>query len=114
MIEDIVLNNRQKGSTTWILEAALNNPNVIIICYDESNCKDFKKIYDKFLYDRIENEYFSSFWTRLFNPNSSKWINNKINEYIRWKDYPLFISKNSWVRTQGYDKPIIFDNSSLI
>lgn len=39
------LDLRRSGSKAWLIEAAYNNPNVIIVCFDKQEVIDFNSIY---------------------------------------------------------------------
>ena len=84
--------SRQSGNTTWLLKAAINNPNCIIIAKNGRGAKE------------LQNRYYSLL-------NEESWLKR-----IWWK---LFGRKHPSFRTidysfNGLKKPIIFDNSSLI
>lgn len=91
-IIDICEHNRQCGSTTWILKAAVNNPNCIIIGYNDEYCEELKLKY----FDLLRKE---NFFKRL------KWK-------IFGRKHPKFLSVNK-KNIRGYRLPIIFDNSAL-
>lgn len=80
------------GTTTWILNAAVTNPNVIIVCNSFGYASNLE---DQFI-KRIQNMSWLKrwFWKRTH------------------KVWPVFISAESFVRdSAGLRRPVILDNS---
>jgi hypothetical protein len=84
-IFETVQENRGTGSTNWLFNAALDNPNVIFVFGSRRVMKKEKERYDK-LYEEFAN------------PHAEK---------------PLFFSLEDVHCIRGYNKPIVFDNSCL-
>lgn len=91
-IKDIVVSNRQKGNTTWILKSAMKNPNCIIVTSNKTNSYELKSMYFAFL--------------------KAQPLYKKIIRRLIGKKNPIFKSIDDDLR--GYNLPIIFDNSALI
>lgn len=90
--EQIAIENRRTGSTTWILKAAVNDPNCTIVCKSADYSYDLEREYKKML-------------------SKSNWLLR-----LKWKlfgrNHPQFISAYS-AKTYYVSSPLIFDNSSL-
>lgn len=91
-VKEIVIKARQTGSTTWILKAAINNPNCIIVTGDIFTAKELKDHYFKLI---NKQNWLKRLWRKIFN-----------------RKHPVFCSVD-YNRFDNADKPIIFDNSSL-
>jgi hypothetical protein len=83
----IVERYRQNGNSTWILKSAIENPKCIIVSYNKANAEGLKLKY----FEMLKN----------------------LPWWKRWKHkvYPKFLSLND--NFDGYNLPIIFDNSAL-
>ncbi len=85
-IVDVVEENRQCGNTTWILNAAIDNPNCIILGYNANFVSE------------IKNKYF--------------FLLKERGILKRGRKHPIFVSKNADL--SKYDKlTIILDNSAV-
>ena len=84
--------NRRTGNTTWILKAAVNAPDCIIVCKDQSYASELEFEYKELLLK-------SKWWLRL------KWL-------LLGRKHPKFISVYM-LQICVINKPLIFDNSAL-
>ena len=82
---DIVEQHRQCGNTTWIANAAIDNPNCIILCHDTNSANE------------IKDKYFSLL---------------KERGILKRRKHPIFASKNANLNKYG-NLPIILDNSAV-
>jgi len=82
---DILEQHRQCGSTTWLVNAAIDNPNCIILCHDRNNVNE------------IKDKYFSLLKERGIS---------------RRRKHPIFASKNADLTKYG-KLPIILDNGAV-
>lgn len=88
---------RGAGQTTWLLEAALNNPNCILVFANAIIKDDAQRHY---------RELQLKAWDKL--PFYKKWFLKK-DKWLRQKISPIFMSINQSV--VGYYRPIFFDSS---
>ncbi len=91
-VEDIIHQSRRTGNTTWILKSAVNNPNCVIVVNNQRYAKDLEHLYNNML---LLSPWYKRVYWSFFG-----------------RGVPQFVSISSDFR--GYNKPIIFDNSSLI
>jgi len=90
-VQNIVIQTRRFGSTTWILKSAIKNPKCVIVCKDMHHAMMLEQMYHKMLL----NEWWGKkLWWKLFP-----------------KDNPKFLGLSS--NFIGLGLPIIFDNSAL-
>ena len=94
-LKTLLEEHRQNGNTTWILNAAIDNPKCIIIGYNKNSVIELKHRYDNFL--------------GKLNPIE------KMKQKILSEDnkYPIFLSKNSDLSCYDKNIPIILDNSAI-
>jgi hypothetical protein len=88
---DIVENHRQNGNSTWLVKAAIENPECIILVHDANCAKELESHY-YYLLDK------AGFFKKL------KWK-------LLGRKHPKFLSKNA--NLDGYNLPIILDNSAV-
>lgn len=84
-IINVVEEHRQCGNTTWLANAAIDNPKCIIVCYNTN------------IANEIKNKYFSLLKERGIS---------------RRRKHPIFVSKNVDLNKYG-NLPIILDNSAV-
>lgn len=91
-VEQMALSYRLRGSTTYLIRAALNDPNVVIVCANENQCRDLQLQFGKHL--------------------------NKMSKIRRWfwkrhhkNVMPLFISRSD--SAFGSNRPMVFDNYAI-
>jgi len=82
---EIVEEHRGCGNTTWIANAAIDNPKCIILCQDTKNANEIKSKYFSLLKER---------------------------NLSRRRKHPIFASKNANLSKYG-KLPIILDNSAI-
>lgn len=92
-VQDIVNSTRRLGNSTWILRAAIDQPNIIIVAKNEQHANELKKTY-YWLCDQ-EPWYVKLKWRFFGRPE------------------PRFMSVNSRTGFAGYKIPVIFDNGTL-
>ena len=90
-IQEIVNRNNHVGSTTWIIRAAVETPDCIIVSKDSLSAKE------------LERQYFEMI-------KKSPWY-RKLRWILFGRNHPKFLTVNS--RFEGLRLPIIFDNSAL-
>lgn len=91
---EIIHSHRRTGNTEWLLKSAIKNPNVTIICRDESNVRILRERYYHMLsgYNWITRKWWSVFGRK----------------------HPKFISiHNAGRKLRGTGDPIAFDNSAI-
>lgn len=88
---------RGVGQTTWLLEAALNNPNCILVFANSSSKDHAMRQYKKL---KLEA------WDRL--PFYKKWFLQK-DKWINQKVTPIFMTIGQSIT--GHRRPIFFDSS---
>lgn len=88
---------RQAGQTTWLLKAALNNPNCILVFGNNSIAITAKRRYEELKLESWDNLPFYKKWFL----NKTKWMSRK---------NPIFLSVNQ-DSLRGRSLPIIFDSS---
>lgn len=90
--QTIALNARRTGSTTWIMEAAMRNPNIVVVFRDRS-------VSDAAIHD----------WNRmLFNLPWHKKLYRKVFKV----GSPKFTTLFDCIPCRGL--PVVFDNSCFI
>ncbi len=90
-LQEIVCQTRRTGNTTWILKAAIKNPECAIVSKNMSQAKHLEHQYIKML--------FNMWWgQRLW----WKWFGRK---------HPKFLSRHC--DFNGLRLPVIFDNGAL-
>lgn len=89
--KEIAEKYRQNGNSTWILRSAIENPECIIVAYDNTCAQGLK---DEYFY-MLEN---------------SHWL-KKLKWEIYGRKHPVFLSLKDDL--SNYKLPIIFDNSSM-
>ncbi len=89
--KEIAERYRQNGNTTWIIKSAIENPECIVLAYNAENAKSIKERYFQML-------------------EQSHWL-KKLKWKVFGRKHPEFLSKNTDLN--GYNLPIIFDNSAL-
>jgi hypothetical protein len=68
LLQGILENTRQRGNSTWILEAAIKNPNCIIVTYNNSAKHELECKYDELIYKQgIVNKTKPKFVTLNYN-----------------------------------------------
>lgn len=92
-VQEIVLNTRRTGNTTWILNAAINEPNCIIIAKNEQHANDLRKRYYDLL---MKQPWYKKIYWNFFG-----------------KAHPRFMSINNRSGFAGYKIPVIFDNGTF-
>lgn len=90
-LQEIVYQTRQTGNTTWILKAAIKNPECVIVSKNMQQAKHLEHEYRKLL---LNVWWGQKLWW--------KWFGRK---------HPKFLSLHSEFR--GFRLPIIFDNGAL-
>jgi len=90
-LQEIHYSNRNKGSTKWIIEAAIRNPNIIIVAPTFHIANNIRRDYLHTFYKiwRLKRWY----WKIMKRPS------------------PMFMSAEYPDKLKGLDRPIIFDNS---
>ncbi len=105
-IQDTIWNYRRKFSTTFILKAAINNPNVIIVFRNKEEAKREEAHY----YHLISKLNFIN--KVKFKKINWKFFKNPIiYTFFKTPIKPLFISISELEKIRGCDKALIFDNS---
>ena len=105
-IQDAVWNYRRKFRTTFILKAAINNPNVIIVFRNKEEVKREESHY---------NELISKL--NVIQKLSLKKINWKFFKnpldytFFKTQLKPLFISVSELEKIRGCNRALVFDNS---
>lgn len=84
--------SRRQGSTEWLLKAAMNNPNVIIVAPTEEYANNLRKRYTRMIY--VAPWYKRTWW------------------FFFGKVMPSFISVEG-THHAIFRAPIVFDNSAL-
>ncbi len=87
--------HRQNGNTTWILNAAIDNPKCIILGYNTKSVNGIRESY-----------YCLLSKAGLLRKRKQK----KLSENNK---YPIFLSKNSDLSIYNKSIPIILDNSAV-
>lgn len=90
-LQEIHYENRGKRSTKWIIEAALRNPNIIIIAPTSRIAKN------------IHRDYIHAFY--------KVWALKRWFWKITKRPTPIFMSAEYPDKLRGLNRPIIFDNS---
>jgi len=90
-ITEIVYRTRQTGNTTWILKAAIKQPNCVIVSKNMQQAKNLERNYFQLLSK-------SAWYQKLY----WKWFGRK---------HPKFMTIDS--KFEGFRLPIIFDNGSF-
>jgi len=90
-ITEIVYSTRRTGNTTWILKAAIRNPECIIVSKNMMQVQYLADEYHRLLSKSIW--YKKLYW---------KWFGRK---------HPRFMTINS--RFEGMNLPVIFDNETF-
>ena len=90
-ITEIVYKTRRTGNTTWILKAAIKQPNCVIVVKNMQQVKHLQKNYYQLLSK-------STWYQKLY----WKWFGRK---------HPKFMTINS--SFEGLGLPIIFDNGTF-
>lgn len=90
-LQEIVYQTRRTGSTTWILKAAIKNPECVIVSKNMQQAKQLEHQYRKML---LNVWWGQKLWWKLFG-----------------QKHPNFLSLSSEFR--GFRLPIIFDNGAL-
>lgn len=91
-VENIVHQTRGTGNTTWLLKAAINDPDCIIIARNGENKND---LYDHYHWLLGKERWYRRLWWRVFG-----------------RKHPEF--RTLRYSFNGVREPVIFDNSSLI
>jgi hypothetical protein len=89
-IQEIVQSTRRTGNTTWILTAAITQPNCIIVARNDQHANELKKAYNELILKQP--------WYRKL-----KWA-------ILGRIEPKFMTLNNKSALAGYKIPVIFDN----
>lgn len=90
-LQEIVYSTRQTGNTTWILKAAIKNPECVIVSKNMQQAKFLEREYYKLL---LNAWWGQKLWWKLFG-----------------RKHPKFLCLNSEFR--GFSLPVIFDNGAL-
>jgi hypothetical protein len=106
-IQNAVWTHRRKCNTTFILKAAINNPNVIIVFLNKRLAKDEGELYYTHLTSKL-NIIQKLFLKKI----NLKFFKNPINyPFFKTPIKPLFISVSELEKIRGCDRALIFDNS---
>lgn len=94
---EIAVKSRRMGNTEYLIQAAIRNPNVVIICSNDSYARDLEKRYLQTVDKR-------SWWRKVLDKLTG-----------RGKKRPEFIGLvNSGDRLRGLNVPVVFDLSALL
>ena len=92
-VKEIIRSSRRTGSSTWILEAAMQNPKCVIIAGTGLHAKFLEHFYTKMV-------------------NELPWYKRYYRKFIlKHNTKPIFTYIS--VSDDGYNLPVIFDNSAL-
>ena len=91
ILEKIIRDTRGTGNTTWILQAAIENPNCFIVARNAIEASTIKDMYKKLL---LKSAWYRKLWWKL-----------------RGRKHPKFVSLHYDFR--GNSLPVIFDNGAL-
>lgn len=95
---------RRSGYTTWILDAAILNPNCIIVAHNFRYAEELRFLYLKKLNKFTQDKFAKLPWyIKLFNKKPKEIFNVQ---------YPKF--KSLTENLIGYNCPIIYDNSCFM
>lgn len=94
-LKTLLEEHRQNGNTTWILNAAIDNPKYIILGYSKNSVIELKHKYEYLL---SELNSIRKSQQKLLSENNK---------------YPIFLSKNSDLSCYDKNIPIILDNSAI-
>jgi len=90
-LQEILYRTRATGNTTWILQAAIKNPNCMIVSKDKKQSRWLEQKYHNLL---SEKGYFKRLYWRVFG-----------------RKHPKFVDVNNDFR--GWGMPVIFDNGAF-
>lgn len=91
-IEKIISYSRRSGSTTYLIKAALRDPNVIIVCASARHASQL-------------SDLFRIYINKM--PRIKRWFWYKRNKGIM----PIFTS--SFASIAGAHRPVVFDNYAI-
>ncbi len=95
MIKEFILSKRRCGHTEYMLRAAVNNPEVIIVVATESHIGALVRRYNKLI---SEQPWYKRIWWRITNRRS-----------------PRFVSiRNAHSSCDGICEPVMFDNACFL
>ena len=92
VLEKIVRVTRGTGNTTWILQAAIENPNCIIVSRNMRGAEELEGLYNNLLHNSI---WYKKLWWK-----------------VSGRKHPKFVSLH--YEFSGGNLPVIFDNGTLI
>lgn len=100
---------KRRGNSTWILNACLNDPSVIVICSDLKQVNTMRIKYNelKAAKDLVEDKKTICNWVKnLFKKKKYKMYQEETK--------PLFLTPASVNNIRGSNRPVIFDNYSIM
>lgn len=92
-VHKIINIGRQRGNTTWLLRAAIKQPNVMIVCRNQTSVAEMTKSYKKLLQ---KEPWYKKFWWWCFGRSN-----------------PKFVTVNNPDNLRGINFPTVFDNGAI-
>lgn len=96
---------RMRGNTTWILESAIKNPNIIIIARNAKHKEELYKklqkiVQNNLLIEQSKKPWYKKAWEYFF-PKKTK------------VKYPSIACIHDYDKLRGIETPIVFDLYSI-
>jgi len=89
-LKTMLRGSRQRGSTTYLLDAAIKNPNVTIVVANSNQAKMLEQQYKKMLEDL-------SWWKKILRKIEAK------------NEYPHFVSLRNYRELDHSKRPVVID-----
>lgn len=98
--EKIIELTRGRGNSTWILKAAIKNPEVIIITKNKADSIDMENRFNELLEEEFKKDpWYIKLWYKFFKRKIKK---------------PIFNTLHDLDRNRVHRFPVIFDNYSIL
>lgn len=92
----IIASTRRSGNTTWILKAAIDNPNCIIVCRDANQANYQAKLYNKMI---LNQPWYKKLWWKIVGREEPVFASVSDTDAFRYASREM--------------RAVIFDNSAI-